>query len=146
MDEWPIQITLPGEPIGKGRPRVRVVQYGGKRAFPQIYSPKETVAYEKALATMAVLAMRGREPLAGQVYLIVTAYFGIPKSWSEKKAQMAMDGLVRPTVKPDWDNVAKVCCDSLNKIVWNDDAQIIAASVVKLYSNTPRVEIQISPS
>jgi|SRR5208282_5412055 len=145
MDEWPIRITLPGEPVGKGRPRVRVMQYGVKRPFPQLYKDTRTRDYEKALGTMAVLAMRGREPIAGPVHLIVTAYFGIPKSWSDKKSRMAAEGTVRPTGKPDWDNISKCCCDALNKIVWNDDAQIVSASVRKVYSDAPGLEIEISP-
>jgi hypothetical protein len=50
----------------------------------------------------------------------------------------------RPTTKPDADNVAKLL-DALNKIVWADDAQIVALHVFKHYSDRPRIEIAITP-
>lgn len=36
----------------------------------------------------------------------IDAYFIIPKSFSKTKKQMASDGFIRPTVKPDCDNMA----------------------------------------
>ena len=50
----------------------------------------------------------------------------------------------RPTTKPDADNVAKLL-DALNKIVWADDAQIVALHIFKHYSDRPRIEISITP-
>src|SRR5271157_547334 len=96
-DQWPLRITLPGEPIGKGRPRVKVVAYGVKRPFPQVYADPKTKSHEKALAMLAVAAMRGRAPILGAVSLSVTAYMGIPKSWSERKWRSALDCVIRPT-------------------------------------------------
>ena len=52
-------------------------------------------------------------------------------------------GLIRPTKRPDVDNVLKIVCDALNKIVYDDDACIVDAQVRKYYSANPRVEISI---
>jgi len=52
-------------------------------------------------------------------------------------------GVIRPTKKPDWDNIGKVIADSLNQIAYRDDAQIVSATVEKLYSLTPQVEVTI---
>ena len=144
--EWPLRITLPGEPIGKGRPRVRVISYGNRRPVPAFYSPKTTRDYENALRTVAVLAMRGRKPIEGAVHVVIGAYFGIPKSWSEIKRRSSLGGLFKHTKRPDCDNVEKVCLDSLNKIVYDDDAQIVTVFVFKTYSDNPRLVIEVTPS
>ena len=73
----------------------------------------------------------------------INAYFAIPKSFSKKKQQEAKDGLIRPTVKPDCDNIAKNINDALNGIVYPDDKQIIRLEVNKYYSENERVEVII---
>lgn len=74
----------------------------------------------------------------------IDAYFIIPKSFSKTKKQMASDGFIRPTVKPDCDNIAKNINDALNGIVYPDDKQIVTLTVRKWYSNKECVNIRIS--
>lgn len=47
-------------------------------------------------------------------------------------------GEIRPTKKPDLDNVAKIICDGLNKIAYEDDSQIIDLTVTKYYAEIPK--------
>ena len=54
-----------------------------------------------------------------------------------------LDGLIRPTKKPDWDNIGKVVCDALNGIAYRDDAQIVDSMVRKFYGEVPRVVVII---
>ncbi len=49
---------------------------------------------------------------------------------------------MRPTVKPDWDNLGKVT-DALNGIVWEDDKQVVDGQVIKYYDREPRLEIVV---
>ena len=51
--------------------------------------------------------------------------------------------LLRPTLKPDYDNIAKIIADSLNGIAYRDDAQIVDGYVRKFYSDKPRVVVTI---
>jgi Holliday junction resolvase RusA-like endonuclease len=51
---------------------------------------------------------------------------------------------IRPTKKPDADNILKAVLDALNGLAYNDDSQIVSARIEKLYSDNPRVEIVIS--
>lgn len=51
--------------------------------------------------------------------------------------------MIRPTKKPDWDNIGKIVTDALNGVAYHDDAQIVDAQVRKFYSKDPRVEIII---
>ena len=74
----------------------------------------------------------------------IFAFHSIPKSVSRKKHLAMIDRLIRPTRKPDWDNVGKIICDALNGIAYRDDAQIVDALVRKFYSDTPRVIVEIS--
>ena len=140
-----ILIVLPGNPIGKGRPRVRVVTPRGRAPFATIYTPKETQDYELALAWAGKAAMRGQKPLEGPVGVEITAYMPVPASWSGKAKVAALMGTVRPTGKPDYDNIGKIAGDALNGIVWRDDSQIVQAVTRKLYAESPRLEIRATP-
>jgi Holliday junction resolvase RusA-like endonuclease len=123
-----ITIELAGEPKGKGRPR-----FG--KGFT--YTPAKTRSYETALRWAAQLAMRGRKPLEGPLSLAVEALMPVPTSWSRKRQLMAVAGDIRPTTRPDFDNINKTL-DALNGIVWRDDAQVATWSGTKLYSEKAR--------
>lgn len=133
MDE--IVITLPGTPQGKGRPRF-------VRRTGAAYTPAKTRSYESMLQGAAIEAMRGLGLMDGPVEVEVTAYFPVPASWSKRKRQAALAGETRPAKKPDADNLLKVL-DSLNAVVFRDDAQIVDASVAKHYSDQPRLEVRV---
>ena len=70
--------------------------------------------------------------------------FMIPKSFSKKKQELAKDGFLRPTVKPDCDNISKNLCDAMNGFVFPDDKQIVSLIVRKWYSETEKVTVKIS--
>jgi Holliday junction resolvase RusA-like endonuclease len=89
--------------------------------------------------------MRNREPLLGPLSVSVTAFMPVPPSWSNRKRDAALAGTVRPTGKPDSDNVQKVAWDALNSIVFADDAQIVEAKVSKIYDERPRLRVEVAP-
>ena len=93
---------------------------------------------------LAAQVMGGAPPLEGPVELRVTIYLPIPASWSRKRQQLALDGLLLPTTKPDWDNAAKIT-DAVNGILWRDDSQVTDAHIFKRYSDRPRVVIEVRP-
>lgn len=74
----------------------------------------------------------------------IIAYYPIVKSTGKKKRQQMLAGLIRPTKKPDLDNVIKSILDALNKVAYHDDTQIVSLSMEKFYSDSPRVEVSIS--
>lgn len=138
-----ITIILHGEPEGKGRPRFRIITPHHGKPFASVYTPKETRDYEDALKMAGKVAMRGRAPLSGPLAVTVWAVKSVPKSWSNKKRDAALAGIVRPTSTPDWDNIAKMI-DGLNEIVWDDDAQIVDGRCIKVYGEKPRLEVHVS--
>ncbi len=136
----PIVIHLPGKPVAKARPRF--VKTAGRSGFA--YTDKKTRDYERALATAGKAAMGNKPVLFGAISLSVIATLPIPKSWPKSKQMLALKGNIHPTVKPDWDNLAKVT-DALNGIVFADDKQIVSARVTKVYSVNPSLRIEIEP-
>jgi Holliday junction resolvase RusA-like endonuclease len=132
----PIVIELPGTPRGKGRPR--------HTRAGVTYTPAATRGYEASLAWTAAAAMKGRAPLEGPLRLTVEAHMPIPTSWSGRRQRMAAAGEIKPTTKPDYDNVLKTL-DALNNVVWRDDSQIIDVRCVKRYSERPRLRITVAP-
>lgn len=127
-----VKIIIPGEPKGKGRPRMSTKT---GRAF----TPKDTVMYEN-LVKMCYQDQAGKM-LEGEIKAAIHAYFSIPKSTSKKKKQEMIEYKIRPTKKPDTDNVAKIILDSLNGIAYKDDSQVVSLSVNKYYAENPRVEL-----
>lgn len=132
-----ITIELSGEPRGKGRPRF-------VRATGIAFTPAETRKYESALRFAAQQEMATRSPLEGPLSVLVEAHFPIPQSWSRKKRDQALAGMVRPTTKPDADNLLKNL-DSFNEVVFRDDKQIVDARISKFYSDRPRLVIRVEP-
>jgi len=134
-----ISFPVPGEPKGKGRHRSTIV--GG---YIKTYTPAETVAYENLIK----LEFKGqcggvKFPDDAQLDLRVKAYYQIPKSASRNKRAAMLSHQIRPTKKPDADNLIKVIADSLNGLAYRDDAQICDAMIRKFYSDQPRIEIVI---
>lgn len=56
---------------------------------------------------------------------------------------MALIGNIRPTTRPDVDNITKIICDALNGIVWVDDSQVGICYTEKIYSDEERVVVLI---
>jgi Holliday junction resolvase RusA-like endonuclease len=97
----------------------------------------------------AALAQVGSPMIAGPVELFAKVYAPIPASWSAKKKAHAIRGEIRPTCKPDWDNVGKLISDALNGCMWKDDAQIVDGSIRLFYAERPGADIlvtEISPA
>lgn len=131
-----ITFTIPGPAVGKGRPRA--TRQG------RLYTPEKTVRYESLVALAAQEAMQDKWPTEYPIRITINIYCDIPQSWSQKKKNAALDGTIRPTGKPDWDNVGKAISDALNGIVYKDDKQIVWALVTKQYALAPCVEVQVS--
>ena len=133
------QVCIYGEPQGKGRPRFSTVC-----GHVKTRTSDQTVIYENLVKTEYRNQSGVRFPDDAMLDVRVMAYYTIPKSISKKKRQAMLDHKVRPTKKPDFDNIGKVICDSLNGIAYRDDAQIVDAQVRKFYSDTPRVVVIIT--
>jgi len=82
------------------------------------------------------------EPFDCPLSVKVEAFMPIPESWSIKKRLAAQSGQIMPTTKPDADNIIKML-DAFNKVVWKDDSAIVSLVVIKRYSLTPMLRIEV---
>lgn len=125
---------VPGEPVGKGRPRF--TRQG------RAYTPAKTAKYENLVSLTFQQMYPNHVPFENAVEMKMIAYFSIPKSWSKKKHQQAVLNQIFPTKKPDTDNIAKVK-DALNGIAFKDDSQVVKETIIKRYAEVPKLIIYI---
>lgn len=134
-----VRFTVLGEPQGKGRPK-----FSKRGDFAVTRTPDETVIYENLIQT-EFLRQCGNVRFNDNDYLDmrIMAYYSIPSSASKKKRRMMIEKEIRPTKKPDADNIIKVVADSLNQVAYRDDSQIVDTMIRKYYSEQPRIEVVI---
>lgn len=128
-------IRIDGKPVGKARPR-----FGNGHT----YTPRKTEEYEQYVGAI-YKASRGPKFAPGvPVRVIIQADYQIPRSASRATQEAMARGEIRPTVKPDADNVIKIILDGLNGIAWEDDRQVCWLQIDKYYSTTPGVTVIVS--
>lgn len=130
MDE--IKLVIYGEPVAQGRPRfVRVGKY------VHTYNPQKSKNYKQLVrfwVTQQLKKIEGFKPLEKALYVDLTFWLPIPISWSKKKRIDADNGIIRPIVKPDTDNIVKSVTDSCNGLLWVDDSIITDLHARKRYT------------
>lgn len=130
-----ITVTIPGKPIGKGRPRTTKTGI--------TYTPAKTRQWERTASILAKSEMALSRPISRPVEVFIVLSFSIPASWSRKRRSKALAGDIGHTTKPDADNAAKAALDALSGIVYRDDSQITDLIVRKRYSETPQVQVTV---
>ena len=131
------EFKIPGKIQAKQRPRFS--------RSGVVYTPKETRMYENFVRE-CYFDYAGQykwEPYDGQIRAEVEVFIQVPKSDSKAKKQAKLIGEIRPTIKPDCDNLAKSILDSLNGLAYQDDRQIIELSVKKFYAEQSEVKIRL---
>ncbi len=116
-------VKVEGKIQGKGRPRF----FGGHAVTPQ-----NTVIYENLIKTCYTNQcgkLHERE-----VRIDIWAYFAIPQSYSKKVRQACELNAIKPTKKPDIDNITKAVLDGLNGVAYMDDKQVTTICVRKRYT------------
>lgn len=132
-----IEFTVYGEPVAQGRPRATTINGRVK-----MYDPKKSSEYKNYIRLVAS-QHAPKELLDGPLQLDVKIYKPTLKSFSKKKKEMAEQGVLRPTTKPDVDNYVKAIKDALKNVIWKDDSQVVDLQVSKYYSEKPRIEVKI---
>ena len=126
-----IAIEVPGVPVAKARPRF---------ARGRAYTTEATAGHEALIHALA--KAQCPEPLTGPLRLAVTFGMPVPKSWSNVKQSKALGGQIKPTGKPDLDNLLKAL-DGLTGVVWKDDAQVVDITASKRYFWEPATLIVV---
>lgn len=127
-----LEATVPGPPVGKGRPRVTRTGHA--------YTPKKTRAWENGAALVFAPAWGGTEPAVGPLEVEVVAV----------KARRKTDktpGRFLRIVKPDADNVTKCVLDALQLAgVIKDDSHVSIVRAISLHAaagEDPCVEVKV---
>lgn len=130
-----ISFEIPGEPKGKGRPR-----FGNGIA----YTPDETRDYEMYVKQCYLKRNEKINLTENPIKIRIVANYKIPSRFSKKKRVAAMSGVIKPTKKPDCDNIIKIICDALNLVAYKDDKQIVECTCIKRYAtDIPCVDVFI---
>lgn len=135
-----MKFTIPIVPKAQMRARHATVN-----GFSQTYKDPKQEQQEQALMAMLQPHVPSM-PLQGQILLGVKAYLPMPTSKPKGWKAEALAGLVRPTTKPDLDNLLKHVKDCLTMLrFWGDDKQVVGylPHTGKYYSDRPRWEIEI---
>ena len=107
------------------------------------YTPAQTKNYENWAKLCFINKYPNFKPLEKALRVNIFAYYEIPKSAGKKRKYDMLNDNIRPTIKPDIDNIAKSILDSLNKIAYLDDKQVVDLEVKKMYAEKPCVYVVI---
>lgn len=133
-----ISFTVEGNPFGWQRA-------GQNHYTGTVYTQNKTRQHEQLVALAYKIAAKGYMfPADTYVDLQVIAYVKIPKSATKARRTKMLSGEIRPTTKPDWDNLGKLVSDALNGIAYDDDKCVVDARVRKFYSDRPRTEVIVA--
>lgn len=127
-----------GKPVGKGRPRFNT-------RTGNAYTPDKT-RKEEAKIKAAFKEQCGFGIFFTTSYLkvIIEAFYPIPKGDSKATKEQKVIGMLKPSVKPDIDNIIKLYLDALNHFAWDDDKQVVEVHGLKAYYDGPgKVEVTI---
>lgn len=122
------ELIVPGEPIPQGRPK-----FSTQGGFVRAIDPPKSRNQKQLIALMARQKMINGQMLQGKLKLTVKVYCHYPKSWSKKR--IASDLNTGKETRPDTDNYIKLVQDSLNKVVYQDDSNIVEINASKYWSD-----------
>ena len=132
--------TVEGKPQGKARARTFYDKKVGKM---RSVTPEQTKSYED-LIRWSYKAAGGQYMGEKVLQVSIRAFYPIPSSFSKKKRDAALCGEIRPTTKPDCDNVIKVVLDALNGVAYYDDKQVVYVCCNKFYADQGSLRISIT--
>lgn len=113
-------------------PRPRFSKYG-------THNPPKYTKYKKDF--LKEVKKQCKTYYNGAIRLEVVFFMQIPKSSSKKVYKRLIDSY--HTKKPDTDNLIKTVKDSLEGVFYNNDSQICEIKAMKIYSDKPRVQINL---
>ena len=132
---WRLRQTfdVPGQPVGKGRPRFARVGNGVRT-----YTPKTTLDYEARVAWRCANRLT-----KAPVRVVIHAVFKRPKRLQRRADP---DGLIWHAAKPELDKVIKAVLDGCQGRAYADDRQVVLIEAQAHYAEktgSPRTEIEI---
>lgn len=131
--------TVEGKPQGKARARTFYDRRAGKM---RSITPEQTKSYED-LIRWSYTAAGGKYMGEKILQVDIKAFYPVPKAFNKAKREAANSGYLRPSSKPDCDNIIKVVLDALNGVAYYDDKQVVCVSCNKYYATRGYLHITI---
>lgn len=133
-----MRVEIDGKAKGKGRPR-----FAKKGKFITTYTPKETKDYEKGIKNAVLRAIKDEDDnlYYKKLKMVIKVFYEPIKSISKKKRNELIGTYYDK--KPDIDNIIKSIMDALNKVVYEDDKQIVKIEAEKIYGEQDKIIIEI---
>lgn len=138
-----VSLKIPGEPFAWQRRGTRARISATGKPYAHSYEPKSQKLYKQTAIQLMRLAMEGRPPLTGPVYLRATFVFACPKSKQRKRNPAKRAWYVG---KKDLSNCIKVVEDAANGVLWEDDRQVAgidASAIVGAQGEEPCVYLWV---
>lgn len=126
-----MNLTIETDPVGWQRP--------GRGKYGNRYTPDKTRNFQRMV--QLAWSQRGKRKLYGPLTANIMLVFRMPKSWPKKQKERLAGKPM--TSKPDVDNVAKSILDALNKLAWDDDAQVYKVFVTKVWGWEPCITVTV---
>ncbi len=132
------EFKIPGKVQAKQRPRMNL--HNGR-----VYTPQPTINYENfvKMCYADYANQNGWTPFENALRAEIEVFMPVPKSDSKKKRELKLSGKIRPTMKPDNDNIAKSVLDALNGLAYVDDKQIVELKANKYYGAEAYVRVKL---
>ena len=145
-----MKFEIPIEPKPQSRPRA-----GLRGRHAMVYEDAKMSAWRKK-CTLLVKQLYDGPYFDGPIKVDMTFYMPAPKTMSEppkpkskQKKKDEYDRFIAEKIpcdkKIDLDNLEKSAYDSISKseIVWQDDCLVVEHTTRKVYSQRPRIEIEV---
>ena len=120
------QLTIPGEPVGKARPRVVTTKSGRSLT----YTPAKTGMQEKLIWYLFKEKYPDAEVDSESLFRLEIKFAVTPYKNGKRR-------------KFDIDNGLKLVMDALTGIVWADDNQVDSALVYRQESENPFTSVEV---
>lgn len=141
-----IKLIISGVPQSKQSARFMIAGKDTDKPFIRSYQKKSVVDRQVNISwSIKKQLPKEFELLENELFVDVTFIFPILKNMNKKLREEIESGrVVYKTTKPDLiDNLMKGLFDSMNGIVFKDDAQICTVSSRKIFGKTPQTIVEI---
>jgi Holliday junction resolvase RusA-like endonuclease len=145
-----IDLVLYQLPEGTPRPRFRLVNRTNmidsaltNGQFVHVYNlyAKDDSIYMNKMVETEIRSLE--QLICTPINVVFNIFLKTPSAFNIDDMFLAEMGLIRPIVKPDYDNLAKKYSDMSNHNIWLDDQMVMSGTVNRYYSVLPRIEINI---
>ena len=142
-----LKFIIDGAPVPKQSMKYRKIETNDGREFISQYTPTNMVKYARHVKQSFQRVYPNHLPSVFQnkpLAISIEVHVQIPKSFSKTKKQKALTQVIKPIIKPDWDNISKNICDALNGVAYPDDKQIVDGRVQKFYNEYSYVVVRLT--